>query len=139
MTYVVQLTEDELDSIKGDAEIAKLLKDTRLMVLPNVKLGENRGIPFIREIESAGVILGNTTEKDLADKTAIAGWLKTIMSRLTGNKAIDWDMLSTLLKTPDPVTFAERIKTLLEKLAVKIQPYEADKELRGRRELLWSV
>ncbi|MFH0764513.1 MAG: sugar phosphate nucleotidyltransferase [Candidatus Omnitrophota bacterium] len=140
VNYVVQLTEGEFNSIKDDKDIARLLKDTRLMVLPNVKLGENRGIPFIREIESAGVILGNTKPEDIRDKTAIAGWLKTVMSKLTGNKAIDWEMLATLLKSPDPaMSFADRISILLKNLQVRIQPHKADEGVRERRQLLWSV
>ncbi|MFA6141911.1 MAG: hypothetical protein WC738_01260 [Candidatus Omnitrophota bacterium] len=141
VTYVVQLTEDEFDSIKKDSEIDKLLKNTRLMVLPNVKFAENRGIPFIREIESAGVILGNTTEKDIRDKTAMAGWLKTVMSKLTGNKAIDWDMLNALVaaKSPDLISFEQRVDFLLKHLQVKLEPYKADEGVRERRQLLWSV
>ncbi len=142
---VVQLTQDELKQLTDKpeyAKIAQLLNMTRVMALPRVDIIEKKGIPFVREIEAAGVILGNTSEDDIANKTAIAGWLRELMIRLTGNRAIDWKMLGVLLKTPDPsMPFNERVRILIKELLITMpaRAYEVDKELRGRRELLWAV
>lgn len=145
---VVVLTPDELSQIDRDGALKNrllpILASTRMMTVPKVGV-ERRGLPFIREIESAGIVLGNTTKEDIDKKTDIARSLKRIMVRLTGNPKIDWNILANLIenkeKNPDPAYFNERIRILLHELLITMpaRPYEADKEMKGRRELLWAV
>jgi hypothetical protein len=146
VSYVVQLTKDEWNALKQRGEIATALAGTKIMALPELPARRARGLPFIREIEAGGVRLGLTDINALNDPTSSDTLaLKAIMARLTGNRDITADMLRDLFATPnenpDPGAFAERIQRLIRSLLITMpaRAYETDKELEGRRKLLWSV
>jgi len=150
--YVVQLTKDEWNLLKGLneselKEVTTALAGARIMVLPSLPKGRPNGLPFIREIEAGGIRLGLTDFKKVSEDPTCSDALalKAMMARLTGNRNIDTKMLMDLFVTagaPElPTAFADRIQRLIRGLLITVpaRAYETDKELKGRRELLWAV
>ena len=149
-TDVLQITRSTFDRLTQEsrgntaiaAELKKLLAETRIIIAPDAPEKKKTSTAFIREIEAAGVILGNTTQQDINDKTPMAKWLLDIMSQLTGNKDLDWSHLSSLLAAGSGADgLTNRINTLINHLLITMpaEAYDVDRAIRSRREVIWSV
>ena len=151
VTDVIEVTKATFERIKEIVarnerhadKLKKLLNSKRIIVLPNLPEDKTRGLPFIREIESAGVILGNTTREDIEQRTPIAGWLMNIMSELTGNTELTWAQLNSLVaaESDDPEAIDKRWNVLIRRLLITmpLRAYDADAEMRYKREALWAA
>jgi len=152
---VIQVTKTTADKLKAIAEspvhtrpqlrmeVRRMLENTRIMILPDLPTEpqrRRRGLPFIREIESAGVLLGNTSEQDIAQQTSIAHDLRSLMMRLTGNAELSWENMRALI-TADAQNIDQRWNILINALLVTMPAaaYDAEARVRARRELQWSL
>ncbi|MFA5147200.1 MAG: hypothetical protein WC515_07490 [Candidatus Omnitrophota bacterium] len=137
---VVVMADRERDLDRLDRAILSSVR-----ILPVSKKYADRVMTAVRELEAAGVILGNTEPKDITDKASErARDLARLMARMTSTR-VDTKDLAALLSARDIATGQDnpedRLKKLVDQLLITmpIERHEIDKGLEGRRQVLWSV
>jgi len=149
-TDVVLLTRSTFEKIKEivrtgvetyDAQVVEklqeVLKNTRILLAPDITEGEIYNLSLVRGMISAGVVLGNTTEADINSRKPNAQGLMSLMSELTGQDAIAWDHILALLAARSGA-IEERASILISNLLPVIVAREIDKGLRSRIHAIWQ-
>ena len=143
-THVFITYRDDLERIENDKSLGDALENVltqRIIPIARPK-DETKGVAFAREIESAAVTLGNTEINEIEEGIGNAVYLQRIMNQLVG-KEISLDALKSLMGIAeyDFGQAVNRIAVLIKALLISrpIEQYDADKELRNRRQLLWSL
>ncbi|MDD4202837.1 MAG: UTP--glucose-1-phosphate uridylyltransferase [Candidatus Omnitrophica bacterium] len=137
---------EDLNVNKKDAKaeedrlrVKTLLETMKIMPVqkPAEKDLREKGVFFIREIESAAVVLANT--KEITDDSGIL--LLNIMQQLVqiGTEITRADLV--MLLGLEGQTFSNRLGILLSKLLIPPQPITGtlDTLIRTRRQILWSA
>ncbi|GEM_PF-2873167 len=110
---------------------------TRKIIPVRIPEDETKGVSNALEIETAAVVLGLTDMREIAHEqlSGNALTLQRIMSALVGENVTPGTLLALMGAAPDKI--AERIALILKKLVPLTE--EIRKEVRARRELLWSL
>lgn len=138
--HVFIMLDGDIEKVKNNGSLMQKMAD--VLKSKMIAIGENADLSFIREIEAAGVILGNTDLEEVAEGTGSAAVLQRIMSRLTGRDITFEDLELFMGMTGyDAGVVMKRLKELVDRLLVSrpVVRYDASEEAENLRKALWSA
>jgi len=139
--HVFVIYTDDLERIKTHENLAQELRNVltqKIIPVTRPEISkEANGVANAREIEAAAIILGLTTVEELEGELTAGNalTLQRIMSRLVGEDVTPEALLALMGGSADRI--AERIDLMLERLVPFTEGMR--REVRARRELLWSL
>ncbi|MGB2705434.1 MAG: hypothetical protein WBC74_01030, partial [Candidatus Omnitrophota bacterium] len=137
--HVFAIYTDDLERIQKDGALRKKLQNvlTQKIIPVRRPADETKGVSNAIEIETAAVVLGLTDVENI-NKEQLSGnavTLQRIMSSLVGEDISAEALLALMGGAVNKI--AERIDLMLKKLVPLTE--EIRREVRARRELLWSL